>query len=759
MEPRSKRPIGALRPGLLLSLAAALAGSVPLALAAGNPGTHEPADIEPSAISESTRVLMGVQATIRIIRPDDRTEGEAERAMRVVWDRLDALEWVMSDYRSESELSRLNAAAGTGPRAISPDMQAVLARSLAIAEETDGTFDPTVGPLVDQWRASRRSGTLAPSDERQAARARVGHRWLELDPAAGTAALVRPGMRLDLGGIGKGWAAAEAVRMLREAGFPRCLVSIAGDVAAGDPPPGRRGWRMLAGRDGEAAPARLELAGAAVSTSGDSSQFVTIAGRRYAHIVDPRTGLGATVRRAVTVLAPDAADADALASAFHLLGPEAAAPIVAARPGTAARFHAPSSDAGEPARTVIIDPHGAWAQASRGTANRPPAASPAVRPDRVLGVPVVDLDRPEHAHRFVVVDREPGQYLGHPTSVLLEDGRTILCVYPQGHGRGPIILKRSGDGGRTWSDRLPVPENWATSQETPTIHRVTEPDGHRRLILFSGLNPIRVAASEDDGATWTPLAPVGDWGGIVAMSAVEPVRRPDGGSRLMALFHDDGRFIAPGGRRATGTFTLYRTWSEDAGRTWSAPEAIWTGGERHYCEPGLIRSPDGGTIAILLRENRRRDTSAVMLSRDEGVSWSEPRRLPLALTGDRHQGRYAPDGRLVISFRDMAMGSPTYGDWVAWVGRFENLTGEAAESGSYRVRLQDNLGGTDCAYPAVERLPDGTFVLTTYGHWAPGEPPFILSVRFTVEELDAARDAGHRVRGDEPGLPGGTAGG
>ncbi len=120
------------------------------------------------------------------------------------------------------------------------------------------------------------------------------------------------------------------------------------------------------------------------------------------------------------------------------------------------------------------------------------------------------IDLASDTARQIVVDREPGQYLGHPTTVLLEDGRTILAVYPKGHGRGPIVLKRSDDGGLTWSDRLPVPENWATSLETPTIHRVIDPaTGVRRLIVFSGLHPIRMASSGDDGVTWTALATIG----------------------------------------------------------------------------------------------------------------------------------------------------------------------------------------------------------------------------------------------------------
>lgn len=364
----------------------------------------------------------------------------------------------------------------------------------------------------------------------------------------------------------------------------------------------------------------------------------------------------------------------------------------------------------------------------------PPGMAAASAPARVptwAGLPWIDLAG--ETHRQVIVDREPGRYLGHPSTVLLEDGRTILCVYPQGHGKGPIVLKRSPDGGLTWSERLPVPDNWATSQETPTIHRVVDAAGRRRLIVWSGLYPARLAVSEDDGQTWTPLRPAGDWGGIVVMGSVVPLHT--GAGHYLALFHDDGRYFTRAGRLADPVeFRLYQTLSTDGGLTWSAPREIWHGSDVHLCEPGVVRSPDGRQLAALLRENRRVRPSHIIFSADEGRTWSAPRELPPVLTGDRHTAKYAPDGRLFISFRDTAPGSPTQGDWVAWVGRYEDLV--VGRAGAYRVRLMDNHHAWDCAYPGVEVLPDGTIVATTYGHWTPGEPPYIVSVRLRLEELD-----------------------
>lgn len=344
-------------------------------------------------------------------------------------------------------------------------------------------------------------------------------------------------------------------------------------------------------------------------------------------------------------------------------------------------------------------------------------------------IPQLDLSR--DSSRMVVVDREPGQYLGHVTTTLLGDGKTMLAVYPKGHGQGAIVMKRSTDAGRTWSARLPVPENWATSKEVPTIHRVPDPvKGGTRLILFSGLYPARIASSDDNGKTWSPLAPIGNWGGIVVMGSVVAMKDRS----LLAFFHDDGRFFANTGK-ATGTFTLYQTRSRDGGRTWEAPQAIWHGDSLHLCEPGAVRSPDGRTVALLLRENRRRSEAHVMFTTDEGATWSTPRPLARELTGDRHTVQVAKDGRLVVTFRDMAADSPTKGDWVAWVGQWSDLVN--GTPGQYRLRLADNTDGWDSSYPGLEVLRDGTFVGTTYGYWAAGEMPYIVSTRFGLGEMDS----------------------
>lgn len=365
-----------------------------------------------------------------------------------------------------------------------------------------------------------------------------------------------------------------------------------------------------------------------------------------------------------------------------------------------------------------------------------------------LGVPIIDLAH--DAARQVIVDREAGQYLGHVSTVLLEDGKTIIAVYPKGHGRGPIVMKRSDDAGKTWSDRLPTPESWQTSKEVPTIHRVVDADGVKRLILWSGLYPARLAVSEDDGRHWSELEPAGDWGGIVVMGFVEPLKTP---GRYLAMFHDDGRFFtSQNTQQQPVVFTLYKTFSDDGGLSWSPPEPVLARSDVHLCEPGAIRSPDGEQLAVLLRENSGNRRSHIIFSDDEGATWSEPVELPASLTGDRHTLKYAHDGRIVCTFRDntrpknaggfsreanidtLGIGSPTEGDWVAWVGTYGDLLHQ--RPGQYRLRLGDNTRGWDTTYPGLEVLPDDTFVATSYGYWTAGEQPYILSTRFTLDELD-----------------------
>jgi len=347
--------------------------------------------------------------------------------------------------------------------------------------------------------------------------------------------------------------------------------------------------------------------------------------------------------------------------------------------------------------------------------------SPAVIPPRGYSIPIIDLS--QETHRQVIVEKKPGQYLGHPTTLLLADGKTMFCTYPLGHGGPAAVLKKSTDGGLTWSERLNVPDNWATATNCPCLHRLTDPDGIERLFVLEGNGEMRQSVSLDNGGTWTPFAPNG-LHCTVAPNTIVPIS----GNRYLAHYA-----LEHGGPK---DIKIWQSISADGGLTWGK-ERIVTEVERAAPdEPGTIRSPDGRQILSLMRENSRRLNSLMIVSDDEGETWSEPAELPGSLTGDRHMPRYAHDGRLVVTFRDMAHISPNRGDFVAWVGTYEDII--TGREGQYRVRLLQQHGAFgDCGYAGLELLPDGTFVATTYVVHKPGEKNSVISVRFTLEELDA----------------------
>jgi|GEM_PF-435070 Ca2+-binding EF-hand superfamily protein len=347
----------------------------------------------------------------------------------------------------------------------------------------------------------------------------------------------------------------------------------------------------------------------------------------------------------------------------------------------------------------------------------------------------IKIDLNDDTARQVIVDQEPGQYLGHVTTAMLEDGKTIFATYPKGHGGGQIVLKRSDDGGLTWGERLEVPESWSTSKEVPTLFRTIDSEGNKRFILHSGLYPIRQAVSEDDGATWSELEPIGDYGGIVASGCM--LQCKDGS--YIAMFHDDGRFIGDKFRSGDeNKFNVFQIRSTDGGLTWGDPIVIATHEKADLCEPGIIRSPDGKQLLVLLRENSRQFNSFFITSDDEGITWSEPQQTSSDLTGDRHTAVYNKDGRLFVSFRNTYPQSEYLGDWMAWVGSYDDILN--ARHGELNVRLKDNKHRWDCAYPGVNILPDSTIVSTTYGHWQAGAEPYILSVRLKLTELDRLAD-------------------
>ncbi len=271
---------------------------------------------------EYSQLHMGGRVDLALYAPDRQT---AERAAKAAFARFAELEQIMSDYRPNSELNLLCDAAASGPVRISVDLAKVLRRAEEVSGRSNGAFDVTCGPLIRLWRETRRTGRLPSAEALGAARAMVGWRRLRLDPGKRTAG-VEPGVRIDLGGIAKGYACDEALRAMRRQGVSRGLVRAGGDIAVSDAPPEVQGWTIaILGLPGPP----LVLRNAAVSTSGDAEQHVEIGGVRYSHVVDPRTGIGVTSRAQATVVARDGLTADPLATAACVLGREDAERLVA----------------------------------------------------------------------------------------------------------------------------------------------------------------------------------------------------------------------------------------------------------------------------------------------------------------------------------------------------------------------------------------------------------------------------------------------
>lgn len=351
-------------------------------------------------------------------------------------------------------------------------------------------------------------------------------------------------------------------------------------------------------------------------------------------------------------------------------------------------------------------------------------------------------------YRIYTVDDSKG-YLGHPDSILLKNG-DILTFYPEGHGKGKIIVKRSSDGGKTYKDGLKnTPVSWENSLETPTVFRLEFTDGTEKLILISG-NPkwpstptplgFNCSLSDDEGETWTeferffdkdsksPVCP------IVSMASL--IRLKENGKfvdKWLGIFHDRN-------------FINYKTvlTFENGKMNWSAPEKYLseyrkTEKKAGICEVCAIRS-DGGKgdrLCLIARANKKRSNSVLFISDDEGKSWSKPQFLPTALNGERHKAVYLPDGRLYITFRSIILSKSevkkqrkNYGErnWyseglVAWVGTFDDIVN--LREGQYRIKLAHTflpkqmspslVANADTGYCGNVLLPDGTVVTSSYG--------------------------------------------
>ncbi|MBV9866114.1 MAG: FAD:protein FMN transferase [Abitibacteriaceae bacterium] len=281
---------------------------------------------------EYAQLEMGVQTRLVVYTLDQAT---AERACTAAFNRIAQLEDIMSDYRPTSELMRLCARAGGPPIKVSDDLFFVLQRSQEVAARSHGAFDITVGPYVALWRRARKQHVFPTTEELAQAGKLVGWQKVRLGARHKTVQLLVLGMRLDLGGIAKGYAGDCALDVLQQFGITRALFESGGDIVMSDPPPGKAGWNIEILNAGQELKQHTRLlANAAISTSGDTEQFVTFNGQRYSHIVDPRTGLGLTDRIAVTIIAPKGITSDSLSTAVSVLGAQQGQRLAKSYPGT-----------------------------------------------------------------------------------------------------------------------------------------------------------------------------------------------------------------------------------------------------------------------------------------------------------------------------------------------------------------------------------------------------------------------------------------
>ena len=351
-----------------------------------------------------------------------------------------------------------------------------------------------------------------------------------------------------------------------------------------------------------------------------------------------------------------------------------------------------------------------------------------------ITIPTIDISQDTSRHVIIAQGTE-NQRQGHPSTLLMPDGKTMFVIWTYGHGGPAGPVKKSENGGITWSDFMEVPDSWNEYANCPPLYLLEDPQGKQRLTTFvnRGPNGYKMYRAELDleRNDWTPFEPVKIAGrndtliaDVMPFTAIEPI---DSGKKLLGVTnirrpYDDGK-----------TNILAQSISKDGGITWSPWRIVLDLGEPYRpCEPELIRSPDGNQLLMIIRENERLINSWIMTSDNEGKTWSEPFQSTASVTMDRHQATYAPDGRLVIVGRDKAEKSTTKEHFVAWVGTYDDLV--KGREGQYRVKLLHTYKSTE--YPGLEVLPDGTFVATNAVGYHPGENHSIVSTRFTLDEID-----------------------
>ncbi len=270
---------------------------------------------------QKTETIMGTEVTITVSAP---SAGEGAAAIEAAMFELRRLDRMMSLYKEDSEITRVNLAAGKHPVRVSAEMTEVVEQSLEISRLTRGVFDITIGPLVVLWQMRLKEGKTPTDLEISGVRGRIGFKNITLDKKASTIYLKKKGMIMDLGGVAKGYAADRAAHVLIQRGVKNGIVAVAGDIRAIGQRPDGSPWRIGVQhpREPENTLTVLELSDVSVSTSGDYERFKIIGNKRYHHILDPRTGRPSTGMESVTVTGARGAVVDPLTTALFILGPE-----------------------------------------------------------------------------------------------------------------------------------------------------------------------------------------------------------------------------------------------------------------------------------------------------------------------------------------------------------------------------------------------------------------------------------------------------
>ncbi len=294
------------------------------------------------SVDSGMRQVMGTFARIVVVAADERI---AKECIDAGFAEFEGVDNSMSDYKAESELSLVNNTADKEAVKVSEGLFEVLEKSIEFSQKTGGAFDITVGPLVDLFHKAEEEGVKPGEEEISLAKSKVGFEKLKLDKEARTVRFAAGGMRLDLGGIAKGYAIDMAIEAIRKRGGMGAMADIGGDIRCfGAAPPGRKRWVIGLQEPGKQAEGViegrisliLELTDVAVATSGDYRRFAVIEGEKFSHIIDTRSGTSSNKLRSVTIIAKSALDADALATAVSVMGPEAGLALIEGMPGVEA---------------------------------------------------------------------------------------------------------------------------------------------------------------------------------------------------------------------------------------------------------------------------------------------------------------------------------------------------------------------------------------------------------------------------------------